>query len=267
MTKKFSFFIALSIASLMFLFSITSRAARGAELNRKFMSHEEIVSRLKSIHPSRAPASIAFGTNHSSVDLRAFDSPVAQQFGGTCSAFATAAAMDNVLRSKGIQKQVSRRDLWNRYGKYDMDIAIRAATRNHLTELQYYPDTGERAPDYQDRRSLRISRSTTHGYQLESAIMALDQGYPVVMAIQVPQDLSKCKATISARSSRTKGDHVVEAVGFQIDESIAGGGYLILKNSWGTDCGDRGYHYYPFALCKRRDLYCYFAEINDVESI
>ena len=70
-----------------------------------------------------------------------------------------------------------------------------------------------------------------------------------------------------AKSSRTRGDHVVEAVGYHLDPSVSGGGYLILKNSWGAECGDKGYHYYPFALCKRKDLYCYFVEIDEVEAI
>jgi C1A family cysteine protease len=174
--------------------------------------------------------------------------------------------MDNILRSKKINKQVSRRDLWNQYGRYDAFYAVAAATRNFLTELKYWPDQGERATDYQDHRSVRINSSTEHGYRFEPAIRALDQGHPVVMAVQVPADLSACKAIISDKSTRTKGDHVMEAVGYQLDSSIPGGGYFILKNSWGTECGDHGYHYYPFALCQRNDLYCYFIEINDVET-
>lgn len=267
MTKKFSFFIALSIASLMFLFSITSRAANRAEIEKHFLSHEEVVSRLRSNMANRAPASITFGVSNPSVDLRQFDSPVGNQFGGTCTAFATAAAMENVLASRGIRKEVSRRDLWNRYSSYDMDVAIRAASKNFIAELSYYPDYGTRAPDYQDHRTLRISRTTHHGYRLETAVQALDQGNPLVMAVQVPADLSKCKATVDSKSSRTKGDHVMEAVGYRLDESVDGGGYLILKNSWGPECGDHGYHYYPFALCKRKDLYCYFVEVNEVESL
>lgn len=267
MTKKFSFFIALSIASLMFLFSITSRAANGAEIERRFLSHEEIILGLRTSQPGRAPASIAFGVSKNAVDLRPFDSPIANQFGGTCTAFATAAAMENVLASRGIRKEVSRRDLWNRYSSYDMDVAIRAASKNFIAELNYYPDYGTRAPDYQDHRTLRISRSTHHGYQLETAVRALDQGNPLVMAVQVPRDLSNCKATVGSKSARTKGDHVMEAVGYRLDSSVDGGGYLILKNSWGSECGDHGYHYYPFALCKRKDLYCYFVEVNEVESL
>ena len=57
------------------------------------------------------------------------------------------------------------------------------------------------------------------------------------------------------------------AVGYKLDDQVAGGGYFILKNSWGSECGDEGYHYYPFALCQRTDLYCYFIEVDDVVKI
>ncbi len=268
MSKKFSFFIALSLASLFFLFSVTTRAAKGNEISFNFLSEEDIAHQIQSRTANTTTGSntIAFGVKQKRVDLRLFDSPVANQFGGTCSAFATAAAMDNVLRSKKINKQVSRRDLWSQYGRYDAYYAVTAATRSYLTELKYWPDQGERAADYQDHRSLRISRSIEHGYQFEPAIRALDQGHPLVMAVQVPADLSSCKAIISDQSARTKGDHVLEAVGYQLDSTIPGGGYFILKNSWGEDCGDHGYHYYPFSLCQRNDLYCYFVEIDEVES-
>ncbi len=267
MSKKFSFFIALSLASLFFLFSVTTRAAKVEADHNRFLTTEEVVSRLSSTQPGRAPASIAFGLTQNHVDLRHFDSPVVNQFGGTCSAFATAAAIENVLHSKGIHKDVSRRDLWSQYSAYDMDHAISAASRNHVTELQYWPDYGTRNPDYQSYRSIKINRTTHHQYNLETAVQALDQGHPLVMAIQVPADLSNCKPTINAKSPRTRGDHVVEAVGYHLDPSVSGGGYLILKNSWGAECGDKGYHYYPFALCKRKDLYCYFVEIDEVEAI
>jgi len=268
MTTKFSFFIALSLASLFFLFSVTTRAAKGSELLPRFLSHDEIANQLSEKHneSQRAPASIAFAVNQKQVDLRKHDSPIANQFGGTCSAFATAAAMENRLHAKNIKKEVSRRDLWSQYGRYDAFYAVEAATRNFVTELKYWPDQGERAVDYQEHRSVRVSSSTEIGYDFEPAIQALDQGHPVVMAIQVPADLSKCKPVISAKSSRTKGDHVVEAVGYQLDNSIPGGGYFIVKNSWGVKCGDQGYHYYPFKLCQRNDLYCYFIAINEVES-
>ena len=266
MSKKCSFFLVISLASLFFLFSVTTRAAKSAELTH-FLSTREIVTKLSSSSKqSRAPAAISLSVNNNDVDLRAYDSPVVSQFGGTCSTFATAAAMENVMRSNGVQKLVSHHDLWADYGVYDADAAVQAATDNYITELQYWTDDGTQDPTYQDHRSMKITRSVGHDYDYQAGIQALDQHHPVIMAIQVPSDLDNCSPTIDPNSRRTKGNHVMEAVGYHIDANVAGGGYFILKNSWGPDCGDHGYHYYPFALCQRNDLYCYFIEVDSVET-
>ena len=42
------------------------------------------------------------------------------------------------------------------------------------------------------------------------------------------------------------GGHCVFCVGYQDDPSWDGGGYLIVKNSWGTGWGDSGYFYLPY---------------------
>jgi C1A family cysteine protease len=259
MNFKFSFFVGLSAMSLMFLLSVTSRAS-GAP----FMTTGEIVSQLQTTN--RAPASAGVSLNQNDVDLRAFDSPVDSQFGGTCSAFAVASAMDNVLKAHGISKAVSKRYLWSTYSNYDMDVAVKAASQYDLVEYQYWPTNGPRAADYRDHMSIKMTQSIGHEYNLEGALRGLDQNHPIVMAVQVPADLSNCKPTVSAISSRTKGQHVMAVVGYHLDEKVPGGGYLIAKNSWGNKCGDQGYHYYPFALCKRKDLYCYFTEVIGVQA-
>ena len=200
-----------------------------------------------------------------SVDMRAHDGPVVSQFGGTCSDFATAAAMDNVLHAKGINKLVSERHLWSLYGVYDADAAVQAATDNFVSEEQYWPIDGNASSDIANHEDIKITQSKPHQYDMNAALQGLSQGHPTVMAIQVPSSLANCDATVDANSAYTKGQHVMEAVGYKLDDSVSGGGYFILKNSWGPDCGDHGYHYYPFALCKRSDLYCYFIEIVDVQ--
>lgn len=202
-----------------------------------------------------------------SLDLRRFDGPIESQFGGTCSAFATAAAMDNVLRQKGVNKQVSERHLWSTYGVYDAWYAVEAAKKYPLTEDQYWPVNGSRKSNYMDYASLRITQAREFEYEWKPALQAMGRdGKPLVLAIQVPSDLANCRVDVRATSSRTSGQHVIEAVGYQLDDSVAGGGYFIVKNSWGTDCGEKGYHYYPFQLCERSDLYCYAIEVIDVES-
>jgi C1A family cysteine protease len=250
--------------SVLFLFSwlIFSHSALAA----KFLTPEQVVAKFQS-NVDRKPSAYPpqYDLPSSAVDLRSDDSEVDEQFGGTCSAFATANAMDNLLHQKKIDKQISKRDLWSFYQKFDADDAVEAATKNFITEYDYYPNYSEAADDYQEHRSVRISQSVKHEYNLMTALQGLAQNHPLVMAIQVPQDVTDCKITVSPDSVPTSGEHVVAAVGYVLDTRVSGGGYFILKNSWGKKCGDHGYQYYPFSLCTRTDLYCYFNEISDLE--
>ena len=198
------------------------------------------------------------------VDLREFDSPVEDQFGGTCSDFATAAVMDNVLKQKGITDTVSEEDLWTLYGVYDADAAVLAASSHQVLESDYWPTNGVRQNNPQKFDSFQITKSNFLNYDMNGALKALNQNHPVVMAIQVPESMANCDTMVDPNSKKTTGEHVMAAVGYKLDDSISGGGYFVLKNSWGTDCGDRGYLYYPLSLCKRKDLYCYFIEVDDV---
>lgn len=199
------------------------------------------------------------------VDMRANDGPVLDQFGGTCSTFGTAAALDNVLHAKGINKNVSEEHLWSLYGVYDMDAAIAAASSNYITEEQYWPVNGSAKSNYEDYASLKITQTKNLNYDMNAALQALNAKHPLIMAIQVPSDMDNCNNMVASTSTYTSGQHVIEAVGYQLDSTVAGGGYFILKNSWGTQCGDNGYQYYPFSLCQRTDLYCYFTEVDDAE--
>lgn len=48
------------------------------------------------------------------------------------------------------------------------------------------------------------------------------------------------------------GGHALFCCGYQDDPQYDGGGYLIVKNSWGTGFGDQGYIYLPYAYVRPR---------------
>jgi C1A family cysteine protease len=53
-----------------------------------------------------------------------------------------------------------------------------------------------------------------------------------------------------ASSESVVGGHAVFIAGYQTDPGTAGGGYLIVKNSWSTSWGDQGYFYMPYAYIR-----------------
>jgi C1A family cysteine protease len=77
---------------------------------------------------------------------------------------------------------------------------------------------------------------------------ALYRGYPVILSANANTDFNAAgirSGVISwvgkqANCGETVCGHAFLAVGYQDDESVPGGGYLIVKNSWGTKWGVKG---------------------------
>ena len=135
-----------------------------------------------------------------------------------------------------------------------------------MTETDYWGNNSNQPSDDLDKHlDIQVAQFQNHQYNMQGALEALNNNHAVMMAIQVPSDLDACKATIDPHSRRTRGQHAVAAVGYHLDDQVEGGGYFIIKNSWTDQCGDHGYHYYPFAMCQRSDMYCYFIEPTAVE--
>jgi C1A family cysteine protease len=56
------------------------------------------------------------------------------------------------------------------------------------------------------------------------------------------------KMPMPASGEQVLGGHAVFVAGYSDDASWPGGGYLIVKNSWGTSWGNNGYFYMPYAF-------------------
>ncbi|MEI6079501.1 MAG: C1 family peptidase [bacterium] len=89
---------------------------------------------------------------------------------------------------------------------------------------------------------------------------ALYRGYPVLLSVEaevnfvVADQKSGVIATAFAddpiETTKDAG-HTTLAVGYQDDPNVEGGGYLILKNSWGTTWGDAGMGYATYAWVEK----------------
>lgn len=199
------------------------------------------------------------------IDLRKYDSSIRNQWDGTCTAHGLIAGLEN-LYNRAKPTHLSTRYFWSLYQKYSAEKAIETASHFYQLDESYWP---------QDKRKPLIKEPSDKAqYQLGDfeyleadvfkAVDAISKGYPVYVAMSVPQDLAACRATVRYNTGVTHGGHAMVMVGYQLSETIPGGGYFILKNSWGSDCGDSGYQYIPFALCEKENMYCLFWALKGV---
>lgn len=192
------------------------------------------------------------------MDLRKFDSPIRNQGEfGYCTAFANVAVIENYASQKGVSIDLSERYLWSLYQEYDTYIATETASKNLIISEKEWPyNTDKPKKDYKDKGIAGL-KGYTEIQSIDEAIKALDQNQPIVFAaITTPYWGSPNKGVIPVKGVE-EGGHAIAAVGYFLDPSneATGGGFLIFKNSWGADWGDKGYGYLPFKYCKLYSCY------------
>jgi hypothetical protein len=199
------------------------------------------------------------------VDLRKYDSSIKSQFGGTCTTFGLLAAMENKIRAS---RDLSERHFWSKYQAYSSFTAVKTALGSNpwVGSESWWPQTRTSPVLASSAEQTRALKIVSLDQDIEAGVDKLNQGYPLYIAMSVPQELADCREVVRASSAVTNGGHAMAVVGYQLDSSFPGGGYFILKNSWGQSCGDNGYQYLSFGFCQKQNAYCYFWSVEAVET-
>lgn len=195
------------------------------------------------------------------VSLIQNDTDIKNQWNGTCTSFATVAAIENKLKGK---YHLSERSLWDFYSKFSTKIAIESATNNYLLEEQFWPQNENRLkPEYSDYGRFRISKYEYIKRDYPRVLKAIDQGNPCIVALSTPKKLFyNAQVETNSKVSR-RGGHAMCVSGYKIENGQA---YFLVKNSWGKKSGNDGYHYINFDLYTRgKRRYCIFWEIKEIE--
>lgn len=199
------------------------------------------------------------------VDLRKWDTPIKKQWNGTCTTFAGVAAIENKIR-KPLSVDLSERDSWNWYKKYSCNAFIKSLKKNRICDESNWPQDRTRSySSCKENRHAGLVSTTYLGDSVEKSIESLQRGNPVYIGMSTPNDMLRGLTVIRPDSSKSGGGHALEIVGARADRSVKGGGYWILKNSWGAHIGDKGYQYLPFHYCSRSDTYCAMWEISEIK--
>jgi len=200
------------------------------------------------------------------VDFRNRDTSVKSQWNGTCTAFGGVAGLENLINQPSTI-DLSERDTWSKYKQYSSRVFVNALSKDG-NEVCREQDWGQNETYPKEtcasNRKWRLGDSVYLSDNVEAALDALDNGSVVYLGLSTPKDMLYCRSVIRTTTGFSSGGHAISIVGYKVDNSIKGGGYFIIKNSWGADCGDYGYQYLPFHICKRSDGYCIMWEFKTV---
>ena len=206
-----------------------------------------------------------------SIDLRHLCSPVRDQGQlGSCTGFAIAAGMREFLLKKLGMAFVKLSPLFVYYEERSMENTVNqdsgAQPRDGMKVLVKMGCALENDDRYSVRRYKKAPSATAveqaaaykvasyHRLRTLSDMQAcLAGGSGFVLGFKVYESFESQSVAQTGKMPMPKsgeavvGGHAVFVAGYQTDPGTPGGGNLIIKNSWGTSWGDRGYFYMPLA--------------------
>ncbi len=199
-------------------------------------------------------------------DLRPFDTPIRNQGSRPwCTAFATIGAIENLAKqSFDVNLDLSEIHHFQSYGVYQTGPSLNAAKTNGLIDEELWPYYGQRKPGSDSRIRARLTGSKKIQLTLSDVVQAIRGGLPVVINLMVNGSFMNPKTGgIIVPGGFHSGGHAIALTGVVVDARVDGGGYFIVKNSWGSSWGNKGYGYLPFSYCKYSS--CYAWTINDIQ--
>lgn len=202
----------------------------------------------------------------SSYDLRLFDGPIRdQQNLGSCTAFATTAVIDTMMRQAGHELPMlstlafygEERDAMGFY-KYDVGASgaamITASTQKgfvpesdwayDVSKMAVRPPAEITAQEYNNHVTswTYIPGTQTLNGMINSVKLSLSEGKPLELFFTPQsyfyQELGALNTLQGYGQHDSEAKHAVEIIG--CDDNLNGGSYII-HNSWGTNWGDGGY--------------------------
>lgn len=203
-----------------------------------------------------------------SVDLRFRDTPIKSQMDGHCTGYALTGIVENLINRNGKQSGLDMSDehLWSTYRQYYMDSALRGYSNNKICDEPLFPQNTFKTDESVKPSSacLANAHAQLKAYKpinLSDIKQSLSNDNPVYIGFNVPKGMMNCQGLVTETTPVENAGHALGVMGY-FDNN--GETFLIIRNSWGAGCGDKGYHYVPVSYCQKS--WCYFYEVSAVSS-
>lgn len=222
----------------------------------------------------------------SSVDLRPHDSPIYDQGRlGSCTGNAIGGMFQFVNKKDAGQDFIPSR-LFIYYGERKIEHTIYRDSGAHLRNgMKVIAKSGvcdeavwpydiskftEKPSDVAFTEALEHQAVTYMRivHSLTAMKQCLADGYPFVFGFTVYESFetdvvsSTGVMPMPTKSESMLGGHAVMAVGYDDAKKV-----LIVRNSWGSEWGDKGYFYMPYAYVQNRNLTNDFWTLRKVELV
>lgn len=217
------------------------------------------------------------------VDLREFCAPIYEQFAiGSCTAMAIAGLLEYNRNQQKLPRIVPSRLFiyYNeraREGTINEDAGAFLRSGIKVVAKLGYPD--ETLWPYDEAKFKRrppakaYNNATQHkafeylrldNTKLEHLLACLDQGECFVFGSTVYDSFERADSNggivpMPSMKDREDGGHAMMACGYNERTKM-----FLIRNSWGTDLGDKGYYYMPFAYLTNEELSDDFWTIRSV---
>ena len=223
-------------------------------------------------------ALMAAGDRSQRVDLRPQCSPISDQgASNACVGFATVDGLGEFLAKKqGRPMDLSPRYIWNLARAHDKSLnentgiwphvafkladnlgfaeeqafpfPTRAQQKDEAVFLKFFSEKPPTALETAAKRN-RLMRGVKPIYSVSGMKKSIDDGLPVVFGVLVFPSFMETGSDgmipMPRRGEEVEGGHAILCVGYDNERR-----HFIIRNSWSTAWGDKGYGYLPFDFVK-----------------